>query len=210
MTKQFARCTKHDEPSHRLATNNGTFLTCAIVVQEWRVDNTGEFIECTDDCSDVYKSPDEDTYDCAVEGCEGTVEWIDSEEPATPCTCEGVGNCAWCNTPCGTCGGKRANLPLCECEDGPSVPTAEQVRLAWMRDGLVSVADDPNLGLLMLQWQMRHDRLNRTLNEDQPRPSLLAVIQRWLWAGCPDVVAGPNPLEMLGLIKLGDGETEDA
>jgi hypothetical protein len=264
---KIARCTKAAEPDHRLATNNGSFLTSAEVVQGWRVDYAGNFIETDEECIGVVRKPNHDNYSCAVENCDGEVEWIDTDPPAPKvchvcfadcpgwlyyparpratnhmteiaschacnpggtvyprpesadpgkaCTCDGMGTCSYCNLPCGDCGKKLAALPLCECEHGHYTPDAAAVYESWKRDGILSVADDPNLGRLIVYWQMRsvEERLQGSpgalvdIHREGPldTPPLLTVIQRWLRAGCPAVVAGPDPLRDLGLLRPGDG-----
>ena len=42
------------------------FLVSAHVVQDWKVDSNGQFLECVDDCLEVTHFPDDDDiWDCA-------------------------------------------------------------------------------------------------------------------------------------------------
>ena len=89
--------------------------------------------------------------------------------------------------------------------DEPEIDAALTEELVEFSAALKHVAGDPNLGLLIVAWEMR--QLIATPLPDGrgfTNPPLLVVIQRWLRAGCPAISFGPDPLLELGLIH--DGE----
>ena len=54
---------------------NANFITTAHVVQEWKVDNEGNFIEALHDCIEVAHRPDTDNiWSCAKCRAEGHLE----------------------------------------------------------------------------------------------------------------------------------------
>ena len=83
MTRKYARCSKAAEHPADDATA-GAFLTTATVIEGWRVDQFGEFLDTTDGCIDVLSKPDRDCFDCAVDNCDGEVEWIYADTGKDP------------------------------------------------------------------------------------------------------------------------------
>ena len=81
MSKLMARCPK--SAGHKGEPYDGTFETTADVVQGWRVDAYGEFIETTEECVDVLHRPEKENFFCAVEECGENAEWFDLDGPKT-------------------------------------------------------------------------------------------------------------------------------
>ena len=77
---RIARCTlwadHMEDPMH------GKFYGMATVAQGWQLDETGEFEDTIEVCSDVYKHPrsNEESWSCAVDGCQGEVEFVVTPE----------------------------------------------------------------------------------------------------------------------------------
>ena len=47
------------------------FTVTVQVAQDWKVDENGNFLECVDECSQVYQHPTTDHYyECAICGAE--------------------------------------------------------------------------------------------------------------------------------------------
>jgi len=79
-----------------------------------------------------------------------------------------------------------------------SEPPTEDDEPAWTEPTpLKQLATDPNLGLLIVQWEMLQ------MNAQKMPPALLTVIQRWLRKGCPAIKPGPNPLRDIGVLDPG-------
>ena len=50
------------------------FIVTAHVTQEWEVDETGDFLKCTNECESVMHSPDEhDIWGCSECGADAIV-----------------------------------------------------------------------------------------------------------------------------------------
>jgi hypothetical protein len=81
MSEQVTYCPNN--PNHK------TFLTGATVSQVWKVDETGEYLETVEDCSDVFAHPSTDgnMWECAECGAEGV-----HEKPDYPDTTEATAN----------------------------------------------------------------------------------------------------------------------
>jgi len=61
---------------------NTGFIATAHVVQEWKVDSVGNFLETTDDCVEVTHKPDPDNiWNCTKCSAEGRLEDV-SDEPS--------------------------------------------------------------------------------------------------------------------------------
>lgn len=53
--------------------NHDKFAVTVQVAQDWEVDEYGNFLECIDECSEVYESPSTDhVYECMICGATAT------------------------------------------------------------------------------------------------------------------------------------------
>jgi hypothetical protein len=58
-----------------LSRNHNEFITTAHVVQDWKVDGLGNFIDVVDDCLQVTHEPEDDNcWECATCGAEAIFE----------------------------------------------------------------------------------------------------------------------------------------
>ena len=49
--------------------NHDEFVVSVRVAQDWKVDGNGNFLECINDCTDVYQYPNSnDYYTCSICG----------------------------------------------------------------------------------------------------------------------------------------------
>lgn len=61
------------------------FLTVVTVGQEWKVDPYGDFIELTDDCTQIAAGPDDgNIWECAICGADAEIVTEDDDDEEEP------------------------------------------------------------------------------------------------------------------------------